>query len=310
MSKCYPVIIYPSLIIKFITQNPLPTVNNKRLHDRNRVEPQDINSSNSHARAKYKLKYLWSFAGLIIGSTIAFSFALLSPTWLIGFSWGAILLGGYCFWNSTQKIITPAKTATRKTEAETKPSIGLRSLERERQLRQLLANKVVPWERKSLAQTGVSEQKFYQILQQIFSNLKQGLEFEISGFAHPYSADFALQHESGLCIDIEIDEPYVGDTKAPHHCLDQGKDDLRNEFFTSGNWIVVRFSELQAVKYPQSCCKEIAKVLARVAGDRVALSKLQGVPDLPPDPMWTIKQAQKMARNDYRQTYLHSLVKS
>jgi very-short-patch-repair endonuclease len=309
MSKCYPVIIYPSLIIKFIAQNSLPTVNNERLHDRNRVKSQAINSI-FHARSKSRFKILWSLAGLIIGSTIAFSFTLLSPNWLIGFSWMSILLGGYCFWTSTQKIITPAKTTTRKTEAETKLSIGLRSHERERQLRQLLANKIVTPERKSLAQTGVSEPSFYRILQRTFSNIKQGLEFEISGFAHPYSADFALQHESGLCIDIEIDEPYVGDTKAPHHCLDQGKDDLRNEFFTSGNWIVVRFSELQAVKYPQSCCKEIAKVLARVAGDRVAFSKLQGVPDLPPDPMWTIKQAQKMARNDYRQTYLPSLVKS
>lgn len=72
-------------------------------------------------------------------------------------------------------------------------------------------------------------------------------------------------HTSSLSIDIEIDEPYVGNTKAPHHCIDQGKDDIRNEFFTNGNWVVIRFSEKQVVKYPRSCCKVIASVVARVA---------------------------------------------
>ncbi|MDJ0736021.1 MAG: hypothetical protein QNJ47_18490 [Nostocaceae cyanobacterium] len=72
-----------------------------------------------------------------------------------------------------------------------------------------------------------------------------------------------------------------------------GKDDIRNKFFTDGNWIVIRFSEKQVVKYPYRCCKIIAKVVAEVAGDYTFLNKLKNVPSLPPDAMWTIKQAKK-----------------
>ncbi|MEO1433487.1 MAG: hypothetical protein AAFV71_31400 [Cyanobacteria bacterium J06633_8] len=113
-----------------------------------------------------------------------------------------------------------------------------------------------------------------------------------------------IVHTSGLSIDIEIDEPYVGNTKEPHHCIDQGKDTIRNQFFTNNNWVVIRFSEKQAVKYPYSCCKLIAKVIARVSGDFTFLSQLNNVPSLPPEPMWTIKQAKKWAKGNYRKTYL------
>jgi hypothetical protein len=113
-----------------------------------------------------------------------------------------------------------------------------------------------------------------------------------------------LVHSSGLSIDIEIDEPYVGNTKAPHHCIDQGKDDIRNQFFTNNNWVVIRFSEKQAVKYPYSCCKVIAEVIDRVGGDYTCLTQLKNVPNLPLEPMWTIKQAKFMAKLDYRKTYL------
>ncbi|GJD19236.1 hypothetical protein RIVM261_041920 [Rivularia sp. IAM M-261] len=183
-------------------------------------------------------------------------------------------------------------------------SSHLHSQKNEVKLSQLLAGKVLQPIGKSDATTGVSEQSFYQVICRIFTNVTQGVAFKIPEFSYPYSADFVLVHTSGLSIDIEIDEPYVGNTKVPHHCTDQRKDDIRNAFFTNNNWVVVRFSEKQAVKYPLSCCKVIASVLSQVADDHTYLTQLQNVPLLPADPMWTTKQAKKWARADYRKTYL------
>lgn len=176
--------------------------------------------------------------------------------------------------------------------------------QREAKLKKLFARKVLQPIGRSDAPAGVSEKAFYQVIGRVFPEVIQGVAFHNPKFSHPYSADFVLVHKSSLSIDIEIDEPYVGDTKAPHHCIDQGKDDIRNQFFTSNNWVVIRFSEKQAVKYPYSCCKAIASVIARVAGDYTFLTRLQKVSDLPPDPMWTIKQAKKWANVNYRKTYL------
>jgi very-short-patch-repair endonuclease len=137
-----------------------------------------------------------------------------------------------------------------------------------------------------------------------FPSVTQGVKFDNPNYPYPYSADFILVHSSGLSIDIEIDEPYVGHTKEPHHCIDQGKDEIRNEFFISNNWVVIRFSEKQVVKYPYRCCKVIAQAIAQVTGDYTFISRLQNTPDLPVEPMWNIKQAQKLAKLDYRKTYL------
>ncbi len=150
----------------------------------------------------------------------------------------------------------------------------------------------------------MSEKDFYQVLIRIFPNVSQGAAFDNPNSPYPYSADFILVHTSGLSIDIEIDEPYVGHTKEPYHCIDQGKDKIRNRFFTSNNWVVVRFSEKQVVKYPYRCCKVIASVIARITADYTFLDRLQNVPNLPIEPMWNIKQAKKWAKLDYRKTYL------
>ena len=48
----------------------------------------------------------------------------------------------------------------------------------------------------------------------------------------------------------------------------------------------------------------IAQVIAKVSGDFTFLSQLNNVPSLPPEPMWTIKQAKKWAKDNYRKTYL------
>ncbi|MGB3652839.1 MAG: hypothetical protein WBA41_16710 [Rivularia sp. (in: cyanobacteria)] len=48
----------------------------------------------------------------------------------------------------------------------------------------------------------------------------------------------------------------------------------------------------------------IAQVIARVSGDCTFEPKLKEMPPLPSEPMWTIKQAKKWAKENYRKTYL------
>ena len=237
--------------------------------------------------------------------SICFYFFGLYPLWLIIAVWASINLGCLCFilklskQSSRKNIPNPIQLKTKKQN-----KVVMRLPKREAKLNRWLNGKVLQPDSKSDAPEGVSEKTFYQITKRVFPDIVQGVAFHNPKFRHPYSADFLIVHTSSLSIDIEIDEPYVGNTKEPHHCIDQGKDKIRNKFFNNNNWVVIRFSEKQAVKYPYSCCKVIAQVIAKVSGDFTFLSQLSNVPSLPPEPMWTIKQAKKWAKDNYRKTYL------
>lgn len=319
VSKCYPAIFYPPLIIKFLANKPAPSFSNyQQSPKKGRIFEKQSALPGKTPRFLGR-KALFQWAGLFaIGIIISLSFAVLSPPWLVAVAWIAIAIGVFCMvklskrTHNNNKTVSPPMLTT-KTKVKSDKLLRLptavrsaRSPQREAQLRRQIEGKVLQPMGKSTATQGVSEQAFYRVLAQVFPKVVQGVEFQNTEFPYLYSADFVLVHESGLCIDIEVDEPYVGNTKAPHHCIDQGKDEIRNKFFTNGNWIVIRFSERQAVKYPQSCCMVIAEVVANISGDFTYLTQLQSVPTLPIDPMWTIKQAKKWAIADYRQTYLPS----
>ena len=296
MSKFYPAVIYPALILSFIANHPIPN------HEHyNFKSPSILKSSTCNESYLFKVNQVICF---LLGLLIPISFSLLSPWWLITIVWLSICLGIIC----ALSPINPRKLGNQNMNLIQTPVLKTKNIlrfpEHEAKLRFFLADQVVQPTNKSDAPTGVSEKGFYQILRRLFPLVTQGMAFDNPEFSYPYSADFILVHESGLSIDIEVDEPYIGDTKAPHHCIDQGKDDTRNKFFTSNNWVVIRFSEKQVVKYPYSCCKFIALVLARVAGDLTYLNQLGEIADLPSEPMWNIKQAKKWAKANYRKTYL------
>ncbi len=158
----------------------------------------------------------------------------------------------------------------------------------------------------SKAPTGFSEAKFYAYLNHYFKDkVKRGLTLNIPNFKHHYSPDFVYIDKSvNLYIDIEIDEPYAYNNKVPTHFVGASKDTKRNNFFLDKNWIVIRFSEEQVVRYPQSCCKAIAKVITNVLGDNLYLSQFVMVADLEPMKQWTESEALYMADRSYRQTYL------
>ncbi|AFZ01219.1 hypothetical protein [Calothrix sp. PCC 6303] len=308
MNKYYPAVFYPPLILKFLAKNPLPSsklyknkLNGKLTEISKQTGIIDIDLldvlKNNHFIKLFNLSVYIILIIFLISSIL-----LLSPLWLVFFIWISISLGVFCFKTDYSQSYRAKKYIFNCRIFQSKNNIYLPQFETA--LKRLFQGKVLQPSGISKAKEGVSEKDFYQTLIRIFPRVSQGVKFDNPNYPYPYSADFILVHSSGLSIDIEIDEPYVGHTKEPHHCIDQGKDEIRNKFFTSNNWVVVRFSEKQVVKYPYRCCKVIAQAIAKVTGDYTLLSRLQNTPDLPIEPMWNIKQAKKWAKLDYRKTYL------
>jgi len=155
------------------------------------------------------------------------------------------------------------------------------------------------------APIGASERAFGQVLETFFPRrVKAQLRLPIPNWDGAYSTDFTISFpEIGIWIDVEIDEPYDYKTGNPTHCSDDERDRNRNSFFLLNNWIVVRFSEEQVVRYPESCCKEIALVIRRVTGIEKYVHDLADATSLGPSPMWTSRQAKKMAKAKVRDKY-------
>lgn len=159
---------------------------------------------------------------------------------------------------------------------------------------------------KEEAQKGVSEAFFASYLKQYFGDCYTGSQyFQIPNFKYGYTTDFALiEPQSKLAIDIEIDEPYDGKSKKPHHCQDVNKDERRNQFFNERGWVVIRFSELQVVSQPESCCRAIALLITQLTGLEVYCDRTSYLPNLKQDATWTQKKATILARRRYREKYL------
>jgi very-short-patch-repair endonuclease len=253
MNKYYPAIYYPPLILKFLVKKPIPSLKGYS----NQVGKL---SNQKGDRVNYDFTKL---SNNIIYSTLIISILLsvftLSPLWLVVLIWVSIANGIFCFISNYDNKKTNRNTSNPRqcqpkldSKSRRQPPTRELSLQCQAKLYRWLQGNILQPSGKSEAPAGVSEKAFYEIMKRIFPTIVQGVAFQNPKFPHPYSADFILVHSSGLSIDIEIDEPYVGNTKAPHHCIDQGKDDIRNQFFTSNNWVVIRFSEKQAVKYPYS----------------------------------------------------------
>jgi hypothetical protein len=161
------------------------------------------------------------------------------------------------------------------------------------------------------APLGKSEDAFASVLESYFpGRIRRQLEFPIpqSAKGRSFSTDFALViEEVGLYIDIEIDEPFDLKKKRPTHCINDYHDSYRNGFFLQGNWVIIRFAEEQVVRYPKSCCREIASCVFQITGLDRFLKPLVTEPILKPIPQWSKKEARYMAQVNYRDTYLSLL---
>lgn len=157
------------------------------------------------------------------------------------------------------------------------------------------------------ADQGASEAKFHHYLSKYFlDNIHIKLTLNISGFHRPYSPDFSyIDSKTNLYIDIEIDEPYSyrdPELKPIHYV---GVDAKRNQFFLERGWLIIRFSEEQIVKYPDSCCQTIAETIDDLFDDDKFSGQFIDIPSLRKMKQWTFSEAEKMAQTDYRGTYRH-----
>lgn len=119
--------------------------------------------------------------------------------------------------------------------------------------------------------------------------------------SNKYIADILYEDlNTGILIDIEIDEPYVFSTKEPIHY--NNSDKKRDDFMLNRDCIVIRFSEKQVFTQPDSCVKVIAKLLYE-CGSEIDLGQFSEIDDVGPDPIWSYSDAQNMANKNYRKQY-------
>lgn len=148
---------------------------------------------------------------------------------------------------------------------------------------------------------GKYEPIFIDFLDKYFSG-KILTNVSLGYFERPYVPDFAfIDTASGLHIDIEIDEPYVLQTKEPIHF--KGSDDNRNNFFLSNHWIVIRFAEEQIAKQPLSCCKTIASTINEIINDNSYLLNFSHVENIKLVKVWSYEDSLFLAKSDYRNKY-------
>lgn len=162
----------------------------------------------------------------------------------------------------------------------------------------------------SRARMGVSEAHLYERLAHYFPDLvtrRRMLKVGADGY-HP---DYLLfDPASQLRMDVELDEPYNLRLKAPIHYVDWdaekgnylSHDVARDEAFLAAGWVVVRFSEMQAVKDPDGCARVVGDVLERLTGQMTP--SLANVKPVQAEPRWTRQDANVMASQDTRQTLL------
>jgi len=175
------------------------------------------------------------------------------------------------------------------------------------------ANSVIKFPRKGrLGTRGFKEPAFEEELKTYFFR-QRGLQFFndrflfVSDNTRPYEPDFTLIDEIdnlNLFVDIEIDEPYDGIGRFATHY--KGVDDYRNQYFNDRGWIVIRFSEKQVHQNPKGCCKLIAEVIKSVNATFTIPQELQGIPTVLEEPFWTKVQAEKWAKDNYREKYLNT----
>jgi len=324
----YPVILLPDFIRQFCADNPIPILEESASSTKKMLFPPRPPVSNN---SRYSL---------VIQLWIASVAVVMLVNWLFGMSVMAFWSSLTC--SSVSAVATfsylrfvdfqvrdryKQRLADYQQQLSKYESYQLHRLqpngkeseqynyllqERSKLLKKLLKKIVQPPASRSKGgvQQGVSEKQFFVYLCRYFSGFYDfcmGGEFPIPGTSFSYTADFILVHQpTGLAIDIEIDEPYDGRTGKPHHCVDRNKDSQRNRFFLERNWVVIRFSELQVVKYPDACCKAIARVISQITGDYRSLVKLQNVKDSLPHQQWKVKQAVYMAKTKFRNSYLRN----
>ena len=161
----------------------------------------------------------------------------------------------------------------------------------------------------STKRRGFKEVDFENNIKQYFAinlEIHGSIRLNTGAKTRPYEPDIAiLDYTSGknIRINVEIDEPYAGITRQPTHC--DGENSLRDSYYVDRGWIVIRFSEYQVHTKTESCLKFIAEVINSIDPQFKIPQKLQAADDLSAEEFWSILQAQKWERENYREKYLN-----
>ncbi|MGK7945862.1 MAG: hypothetical protein AB4058_15475 [Microcystaceae cyanobacterium] len=153
-----------------------------------------------------------------------------------------------------------------------------------------------------------AEQRFEAVLNKYFlPHIKTDLSLQTTNDDQEFdlTPDFVyLDQEINLYIAIEIDEPYSHQTREPTHYLGLELEQIQHDLLLEELWVIIRFSEEQVVKNPQSCCQVIAQVIEQTTGDDTTFLSLQNESELLPTQRWNYEEALAMEQKDYRKTYL------
>ncbi|MCB9235801.1 MAG: DUF559 domain-containing protein [Bacteroidia bacterium] len=173
------------------------------------------------------------------------------------------------------------------------------------QVFQALKKATKPYKLSKTSKKGASEDYFFSILKRRFPGMvyqNQIIE-EFESFL-AYQPDIIYNNkETNLLIDIEIDEPYILETREPIHYINKsGKhtDEWRDSYFNAEGWFVIRFSEEQVVNNPEECCNLLEDLILRVEKNERVLSgyAMQKINT------WNFEEAENFSQIKYREGYL------
>lgn len=174
------------------------------------------------------------------------------------------------------------------------------------------STKILNWhEVKSTNTVGVSEPVLTGALEVIRKSVPQiqilqNTALSIRNRDYSYRPDIAIfWPEYNLLMDIEIDEPYDLVLRKPLHY--RGSSDyLRNLYFISQGWVVVRLCEEQVIKNTLGCVKYIADILSQITGTQIHLNSLDknSNTSLYKITRWTYDEAKELEAQKYRENYL------
>ena len=154
---------------------------------------------------------------------------------------------------------------------------------------------------------GVSEPLLFSKLKSLGEiepeiEILKDVSLSIKNRDYGYKPDIAIVWKSrGICIDVEIDEPYDILSRKPIHYIDGDCNDyLRNAYFLENGWYVIRVTEEQVIKKIEDIYNYISQFVFAITEDE----RFKVDFDIEPLKRWSREEAQRMAENNYREGYL------
>ncbi len=141
---------------------------------------------------------------------------------------------------------------------------------------------------------GISEIFFHDFLSQYSNyNVYKSLKF---GYYYPDLV--VIDSQGNFVIDIEIDEPYVFDSKEPIHFDDV--DAARDIYFTKCNFVVIRFCEEQIINCPEYCLHVINETVKNLLSLQESRNSKESIIYKHEMPAWDHETAFLLAYNHSR----------